>query len=92
MKLHGSIALLALLLPLAACGSSGEQRAASGGLSGAAAGALVAGPVGAVVGAAAGGGGGAAMEEGVDKKVEDATRDDPQAGERPAGEARTGQQ
>jgi hypothetical protein len=62
--------LAALGLALAACGSSGEQRAASGGLTGAGVGALVGGPVGAVAGAAVGGAGGAVLNEGVDTKAE----------------------
>jgi peptidoglycan hydrolase-like protein with peptidoglycan-binding domain len=66
-----AIASLATLgLVLAACGSSTEQRAASGGLAGAGTGALVGGPVGAVAGAAIGGTGGAVLDEGVDKKAE----------------------
>ncbi len=62
-----------VLLLLSACGSNTEQRAATGGLGGAAAGAVVGGPVGAVVGGAAGAGAGTVMDEGVDKKVRDAT-------------------
>lgn len=65
---------LAGLLLLAACGNTTEKRAASGALSGAAAGAVVGGPVGAVVGGAAGAAGGTVLDEGVDKKVEDATK------------------
>jgi peptidoglycan hydrolase-like protein with peptidoglycan-binding domain len=65
-----SLAALGLALALAACGSSTEQRAASGGLAGAGTGALVGGPVGAVAGAAIGGTGGAVLDEGVDKKAE----------------------
>jgi uncharacterized membrane protein len=59
-------------LALAACGESVEKRAASGGMSGAAAGAVVGGPVGAVVGGVGGATTGAIIDEGVDKKVEDA--------------------
>lgn len=64
------VSLAALGLALAACGSSTEQRAATGGLAGAGTGALVGGPVGAVAGAAVGGVGGAALDEGVEKKAE----------------------
>jgi hypothetical protein len=67
------LSLLALLL-VAACGSSTEERAATGGLSGAAAGAVVGGPPGAVVGGVAGAAGGAVLDEGVDKKARDAVQ------------------
>jgi hypothetical protein len=66
------LAIFGLSVALAACGSNTEQRSASGAGSGVVAGALVGGPVGALVGAAAGGAGGAALDEGVDKKTEDA--------------------
>ena len=49
-KLITPLAAGSLLLALAACGTTGEQRAATGAI----AGAVVAGPVGAVVGGAAG--------------------------------------
>lgn len=51
-------------LALAGCGTTDEQRAATGALGGA----VVAGPVGAVAGAAAG----AALDEGVVDKAEEA--------------------
>jgi hypothetical protein len=57
------------LMFLAACGSTTEERAATGGLGGAAAGAVVGGPVGAVVGGAAGAGAASTLDEGVDEKV-----------------------
>ena len=68
---HGQRVLLALLAAggLAACGSTVERRAATGGLGGAAAGAVVGGPVGAVVGGVIGAGTGAVLEEGVDETV-----------------------
>ncbi len=65
---------LAALLALAACGSSTEERAATGALGGAAAGAVVGGPPGAVVGGAAGAAGGTVLDEGVDEKVRDAAQ------------------
>lgn len=58
--------LFACALLLAACGSTVEQRAASGGLGGAAIGALAGGPAGAAIGGAAGAGVGAALPEGAD--------------------------
>jgi hypothetical protein len=67
----GTMALALLLV--AGCGGTTEQRAATGGLGGVAAGALVGGPVGAVIGGAAGATGGAVLDEGVDKKVKEAT-------------------
>jgi peptidoglycan hydrolase-like protein with peptidoglycan-binding domain len=57
---------MALTLLATACGNSGEQRSASGGLSGAAIGALAGGPVGALIGAGVGAGAGAATPEGAD--------------------------
>lgn len=60
----------ALVLLVAACGTSQEQRAASGGLTGLGVGALVGGPIGAVVGAAAGGVGGVLAPEGADTVAE----------------------
>jgi len=62
-------ASLATLMLLAACGSTTEERVATGGLGGAAAGAVVGGPVGAVVGGAAGAGAASTLDEGVDEKV-----------------------
>ena len=62
----GFLGAAALVLLTAACGSSQEQRSASGGLTGLGVGALVGGPIGAVVGAAAGGAGGLLMPEGAD--------------------------
>jgi hypothetical protein len=53
------LALLALPLALAACGTQTGDRAVSGAAIGAVPGALVAGPVGLVVGGAAGAAGGA---------------------------------
>jgi hypothetical protein len=64
-------ALLALTFGVAACGSTVEERAATGGLGGAAAGAAVGGPVGAAVGGAAGAAGGAVMDEGAEEMVQD---------------------
>jgi peptidoglycan hydrolase-like protein with peptidoglycan-binding domain len=57
---------MALALLATACGNSGEQRSASGGLSGAAIGALAGGPIGAVIGAGVGAGAGAATPESAD--------------------------
>src|SRR5690348_7855834 len=65
----GALSVIALGL-LAACGSTEEQRAASGAGTGAIVGAIVGGPVGALAGAAAGGVGGTVLDEGVDKKAE----------------------
>jgi peptidoglycan hydrolase-like protein with peptidoglycan-binding domain len=62
----GVFGAIALGLLTAACGSTGSQRAASGGLTGLGVGALVGGPVGAVVGGFAGAAGGALMPEGAD--------------------------
>jgi hypothetical protein len=77
MRLHRrllrGVAVLGLLL-LAGCGDTVEQRAATGGLGGVAAGAIVGGPVGAVVGGAVGAGTGAVLDEGVDEKVQEATK------------------
>jgi hypothetical protein len=68
----GFLGAASLALLLAACGTNIEQRSATGAGSGAVAGALVGGPVGAVVGAAVGGAGASTLDEGVDKKAEDA--------------------
>lgn len=62
----GVFGAIALGLLTAACGSTGSQRAASGGLTGLGVGALVGGPVGAAVGGFAGAVGGALMPEGAD--------------------------
>lgn len=62
----GVFGVIALGLLTAACGSTGSQRAASGGLTGLGVGALVGGPVGAAVGGLAGAAGGALMPEGAD--------------------------
>jgi uncharacterized surface protein with fasciclin (FAS1) repeats len=62
-----------MVLFLAACGGTTEERAATGGLGGAAAGAVVGGPVGAVVGGAVGATSGAVLDEGVDEKIDEAT-------------------
>jgi hypothetical protein len=70
MRVTG-LGVLGLGLLLAACGSTNEQQAASGGLTGAAAGALVGGPVGAVVGGAVGAAGGTAMPKGADQYAEE---------------------
>lgn len=56
------------VLALAACGTTTEQKAASGAGAGVVAGAIVAGPVGAAVGAAAGGAGGAAKGKADEQK------------------------
>jgi peptidoglycan hydrolase-like protein with peptidoglycan-binding domain len=62
----GAFGVMALALLATACGNSGEQRSASGGLSGAAIGALAGGPVGALIGAGVGAGAGTATPEGAD--------------------------
>jgi peptidoglycan hydrolase-like protein with peptidoglycan-binding domain len=62
----GAYGVVAVALLATACGNSGEQRSASGGLSGVAIGALAGGPVGALIGGAAGAGAGAATPEGAD--------------------------
>ncbi|HZT51995.1 MAG TPA: peptidoglycan-binding domain-containing protein [Stellaceae bacterium] len=59
----GFLGAAALVLLTAACGTSQEQRSATGGLTGLGVGALVGGPVGAIVGTAAGAAGGAMMPE-----------------------------
>ncbi len=61
------LALTAVCLLVAACGSNMEQRSSSGALTGAGIGALAGGPVGALIGAAAGGAGGAVAPEGADQ-------------------------
>lgn len=66
----GFLGAAALVLLTAACGSSQEQRSASGGLTGLGVGAVVGGPIGAVVGAAAGAAGGLLMPEGADTVAE----------------------
>jgi peptidoglycan hydrolase-like protein with peptidoglycan-binding domain len=58
--------VVALALLTAACGTTTQQRAASGGLTGLGVGALVGGPVGAIVGGAVGAAGGWAMPEGAE--------------------------
>ncbi|HEY0526440.1 MAG TPA: hypothetical protein VGD08_23805 [Stellaceae bacterium] len=70
MRITG-LGVLGLGLLLAACGSTNEEQAASGGLTGVAAGALVGGPVGAVVGGAVGAAGGTAMPKGADQYAEE---------------------
>ena len=62
----GTYGVMALALLATACGNSGEQRSASGGLSGAAIGALAGGPIGALIGAGVGAGAGAATPESAD--------------------------
>jgi peptidoglycan hydrolase-like protein with peptidoglycan-binding domain len=59
----GAIGVLALGLLTAACGTSTEQRTATGGLLGAGIGALAGGPIGAAIGAGAGLAAGVAMPE-----------------------------
>ena len=66
----GLLGAAGLVLLTAACGSSQEQRSASGGLTGLGVGAVVGGPIGAVVGAAAGAAGGLLMPEGADTVAE----------------------
>lgn len=61
------VSLAAVAVALAACGSSMEQRAATGGLAGAGSGAIIGGPVGAAAGAAVGAVIGAVLPEGVDQ-------------------------
>jgi hypothetical protein len=56
------------VLALAGCGTTTEQKAASGAGAGVIAGAVVAGPVGAAVGAAVGGAGGAAKGQADENK------------------------
>src|SRR5919197_1514167 len=63
----GLWSVAAVALALAGCGSTTEQRSATGAGSG-----LVGGPVGAAVGGVAGGAGGSALDEGVDKKAGEA--------------------
>ena len=62
----GAFGVMALALLATACGNSGEQRSASGGLSGAAIGALAGGPIGAIIGAGVGAGAGTATPESAD--------------------------
>jgi len=62
----GAFGVMALALLATACGNSGEQRSASGGLSGAAIGALAGGPIGALIGAGVGAGAGTATPESAD--------------------------
>jgi hypothetical protein len=69
---YTTLGVLALGLVVAACGSSTEQRAASGGGTGLLVGALAGGPLGAGIGLGAGSIGGTALDEGVDKKTTDA--------------------
>lgn len=64
------VSLAAVAFALAACGSSMEQRAATGGLAGAGSGAILGGPIGAVAGAAIGAAGGAVLPEGVDQTAQ----------------------
>ena len=59
----GVMGVAALALLLSACGTTQEQRTATGGLAGLGAGAIIGGPVGAAVGVAAGAVGGALMPE-----------------------------
>ena len=60
------IGVVALALLLAACGSTTQERAASGGLTGLGIGALAGGPVGALIGGAVGGVAGWITPEGAD--------------------------
>jgi hypothetical protein len=59
----GVLGVIALGVLTAACGTTQDQRAATGGLTGLGVGAIVGGPVGAAVGAAAGTVGGVLMPE-----------------------------
>lgn len=59
----GVLGAIALGLLMAACGTTQDQRAATGGLTGLGAGAIIGGPLGAAVGAAAGAAGGMLMPE-----------------------------
>lgn len=59
----GVLGVIAVGLLTAACGTTQEQRAATGGLTGLGAGAIIGGPIGAAVGAAAGAVGGTMMPE-----------------------------
>lgn len=65
----GALSVVALGLLTAACGSTEEQRAATGGATGVLSGALIGGPIGALVGGAVGAGGGAMLSQGVDTTV-----------------------
>ena len=58
--------VLGLVVSLAACGSTDEQKAATGGVGGAATGALIGGPVGAVIGAGAGAAAGAYGDDAIE--------------------------
>ncbi len=57
------LGVVALSLATAACGTTQQQRVATGGLTGLGAGAIIGGPVGAVVGTAVGAAGGAVLPE-----------------------------
>jgi hypothetical protein len=57
------LGVAALSLLMAGCGTTQQQRAATGGLTGLGVGAIIGGPVGAAVGVAAGAAGGAMMPE-----------------------------
>jgi peptidoglycan hydrolase-like protein with peptidoglycan-binding domain len=63
----GVLGVVGLSLLTAACGTTMQQRAATGGITGGGVGALVGGPVGFLVGAVVGAGGGAVMPEGADQ-------------------------
>jgi hypothetical protein len=59
----GFLGVVALGLVTAACGTTQQQRSATGGLTGLGAGAIIGGPVGAVVGTVVGAAGGAILPE-----------------------------
>lgn len=63
----GVLGVVGLSLLTAACGTTEQQRAATGGITGGAVGALVGGPVGFLVGAGVGAAGGTLMPEGADQ-------------------------
>lgn len=65
----GTLSVVAVSLLTAACGTTDNERAVTGGLGGAVVGALVGGPVGALVGGGLGATGGYALDEGADQKV-----------------------
>jgi peptidoglycan hydrolase-like protein with peptidoglycan-binding domain len=63
----GVLGVVGLSLLTAACGTTEQQRAATGGITGGAVGALVGGPVGFLVGAGVGAAGGSMIPEGADQ-------------------------
>ncbi len=86
------IGFIGVGLALSACGSSTDQRAATGGLTGAGVGAVVGGPIGAVVGGVVGAAGGAAAPEGADQVTASALHKERVAGRQALGRAGLGPQ